>query len=329
MGALATYPDSRKPKSSGMLEREQGHIAGHFTTSHVLPREIAAAHATPDVMVGEIMSVPIGSVPRGQAGNATLVFSGSDVRGSAVSRPFAVDYASSLMRALCYEPVRETEAKWGLVSAFGHLKELAFGSRAEAVSGAIAYNKSFRSDGYVLAGSGAIGVVFGHTVTTIGGALEQLLGTGVVEAKPIQVYNGNISSHSTTDATYVALWSGSEVASTSSSLISRIKSLDVTNLVDQEAQGLAARSMADAITLLHRHSLTMETAVSLSDDGVLTIKWLRDSKGALLIFGGEGIVTFAIRKGDQNYGSNYREISIERGLDREVIGFIQELAAQG
>jgi hypothetical protein len=306
---------------------------------------MAAFHPHSERMTGEPYSLPDPArlMRQGYFGLANspardvLLFIDDDVysprstlAANTLPRPFAVDYAVHLSTALAYKPDRSVaiERETGTHSIIQSVVAFVGGIVANTFTThrmgcTWQYYDALRSDGYLLAGSTASGQVFRDVIGTIGIAVEQLLGQEI-PVSDLARSSDHFSVHGDIRPSNVRIVDWAPRRRQRSPLEIAVLGLDIDN-VPQDAREIGASALCDVLILLGRTNLRENGTASISDDGIVTLRWHSDKKGALLVFSGDGTVTFAAREDDQLYGMNHREYSIETGLPQSAIETINEI----
>lgn len=97
-------------------------------------------------------------------------------------------------------------------------------------------------------------------------------------------------------------------------------------LEDKAAEATANRAMADAATFLDAHFFRVFPHAMLSEEGIVMLQWRSGDRGTLLMFSGDGFVTYSSHGPDRDYISNSEEFPILNGLSPEAIKAISELS---
>lgn len=241
-----------------------------------------------------------------------------DVTVGEITRPFAVDYAVNLGAALNYTPSRSDVIS--LIAAIG-----------AAGNGGLSYYNNLRSDGFILAGSAASGNVFVESCSHIHTIVQQLLGP-VINATEIGklVLPDNEPSSGGFETATLSAPPSPEIGTTGSdpgpeaTLSEKIRALEEAHLTP-EVQPDARRAISEAALFVDREIRAPHGSVSLSEDGIVTLKWEKNDSGVLLIFAGDGAGTYAISVKGSPYGVNYHDFDISDELPIQARRAIEEI----
>ena len=97
-------------------------------------------------------------------------------------------------------------------------------------------------------------------------------------------------------------------------LVEKIRALKYEELVDPEAVEDARAALDQAARFVERELPDAQAFATLSDEGLVTLRWQKGGEGMLLIFAGDGLGTYAIREHGGAYGTNYREFDLKDPL---------------
>lgn len=253
---------------------------------------------------------------------------GFEMARQVLERPFTINYGKSTLLDASHV-IHEA------LSVASVSKSMNFALREKSP---LEYSEKFKTAGCLLAGTAAQGPVWDLACALIGDVLGQALGPTIPAARLSSAY-GSIPKPSDMHMYINVIHHGPHplraraarpaelpTRAAADCLAAEVRALDWASRVEPEAQEAAQRAINEAAAFLEDQLPGTHATVALSDDGVVTVKWQRDGRGALLIFSGDGTGTFSVSDNGSLYGMNYQDFDLRHGLPETARRAITELA---
>jgi hypothetical protein len=103
-------------------------------------------------------------------------------------------------------------------------------------------------------------------------------------------------------------------------LVTRISALTMSNDAELEELEIAKKSKKEASAFISANlPHDANPKISLSDEGLVTLRWRRDDYGLLLVFAGDGLATYSIRPSGTQFSHQAKDISVQDRLPKEFL----------
>ena len=117
------------------------------------------------------------------------------------------------------------------------------------------------------------------------------------------------------------------VIAASGKLTTSMRSVHSNAAIDQEYRQDAYEALDDGLRLSEALDAFGLPNVGLSADGVLTLEWTRDDRGALVAFTGGGTATFAVRSPGRFYSSLITEFLVSEGVPVHLRSALEQMTS--